>query len=526
LSTKKITQYFSKVSFAILICRIFGYLRDMFVAKFFGAGLYADAFYAAYRIPNLFRRLLGEGALSASFVPVFTEYLTTRGNHLKSKKETQDLLDVVFTTLFLILSSLAILGILFAPEITKIVAWGFEISPKKLELTITLVRIMFPYLLLICLAALLLGTLNALHIFFLPALSPLNLDFAEIIYILLIAGYLVSPIKGLAVAVVIGGLGQFAFQLPLLFKHGWHLRFKINFRHPGLRKILCLMLPAMIGFSVEQINSFVDTLCGSFLKEGSVTALYYSNRLMQLPLALFGIAMATVSLPLMSKSVSEKNFVELKETLSLSLRTVFFIIIPASVGLMILAQPIVRLLFERGAFTAEATKLTSQALFYYALGTFAYAGTKIVAVVFYSLQDTKTPLKIAILALSLNIVLNLYLMVPLGVGGLALATAISSTVNLTVLLVILRLRIGKLGLRRIIETTKRTLLATAVMGTVCYLLAYHLFQWSTFLSVIIPCTIGVIVYFLIAHFLKIEESKPLLAVLQKEEEVITSIGES
>lgn len=492
----------------------------MFVANFFGAGLYADAFYAAYRIPNLFRRLLGEGALFASFVPVFTEHL-----HTKSKKETQNLLNAVFTTLFIILSLLTILGIIFAPEITRIVAWGFETNPKKLELTVNLVRIMFPYLLLICLAALLLGALNALHIFFLPALSPLNLDFAEIVYILFIAGYLVSPIKGLAVAVVIGGLGQFAFQLPLLFKHGWHLRFKINFRHPGVKKIFLLMLPAMIGFSVEQINSLIDTLCSSFLREGSVTALYYSNRLMQLPLALFGIAMATVSLPLMSKSVSEKNFVELKETLSLSLRTVFFIIIPASAGLMILAEPIVRLLFQRGAFDLEATKLTSQALFYYALGIFAYAGTKIVAAVFYSLQDTKTPLKVAVLALSLNVVLNLILMIPMGVGGLALATAISSTVNLAILLIILRLRIGKLGLRKIIETVKRVLLATAGMGAACYFLAYYIFQWSTFLSVTVAITIGTIIYFLFAHFLKIEESKPLLAILQKEEVASTSIAE-
>lgn len=512
MTSKKITKYFSRVSFAILICRIFGYIRDMFVAKFFGAGLFADAFYAAYRIPNLFRRLLGEGALSASFIPVFTEYLTQ-----KTKKEAEELFNAVFTTLFLLLSTLTILGIIFAPELTRIVAWGFEINPQKLELTITLVRIMFPYLLLICLAALLLGTLNALHIFFLPSLSPLTLDFAEIVYILIIAGYLASPVKGLAVAVVIGGLGQFAFQLPILFKNGWRLRFKIDFRHPGLRRILFLMLPAMIGFSVEQINSFIDTLCGSFLKEGSVTALYYSNRLMQLPLALFGIAMAMVSLPLMSKSASEKNIGELKETLSQSLRTIFFIIIPASIGLMVLAEPIVRLLFERGAFNAEATKLTSRALFYYALGTFAYAGTKIVAAAFYSLQDTRTPLATAAIALSLNVALNLILMVYMGVGGLALATAISSMVNLTTLLVILRLRLGRLGLKRMFKTVGQTLLASAGMGVVCYLLAYRIFYRSNFFAVSISITVGVILYFFLAHLLKIEERKPLLAVLQKEE---------
>lgn len=509
---KKINKYFGKVSFAILICRIFGYLRDMFIANFFGAGMYADAFYAAYRIPNLFRRLLGEGALSASFVPVFTEHLTT-----KSKEETQNFLNAVFTALFLLLSVITVLGMIFAAEITKIIAWGFEGSPKKLELTITLVRMMFPYLLFVCLAALLLGTLNTLRVFFLPALSPLYLDFAEILYIVFIAGYFASPVKGLAVAVVFGGFGQFAYQLPLLFKQGWRLGFRIDFRHPGVRKIFFLMLPVMIGFSVEQINSFVDTLCASFLKSGSVTALYYSNRLVQLPLALFGIAMATVSLPLMSKSASEKNLPELKETFSLSLRTVFFVIIPSSVGLMVLAQPIVRLLFQRGAFTAEATKLTSQALFYYALGIFAYAGAKITASVFYSFQDTKTPLKVAFLSLSLNLVLNLILMVPLGIGGLALATAISSTVNFILLLILLRLRIGKLGLRKTIETTKRILFATGLMAIVCYFLSYHLFQWSKLLSVAIPIIASAVIYFSLAHLFKIEESKWLLTVLQKEE---------
>lgn len=509
-----IAKHTGSVSFATSISRILGYIRDMLIAQVFGAGFAADAFYAAYRIPNLLRRLLGEGALSASYIPVFTEYLT-----LQKKEETQKFLNAVFTTFFLILTLLTILGIIFAPQITTLFAWGFQVTPDKLELTISLTRIMFPYLLFICLAALLLGTLNSLHVFLIPSLAPANLSIAEIFFVLVVYAYFhpLNPIKGLAVAVLVGGLLQFLFQLPALFKRGWKLRWHFDLTHPGLRRIGLLMLPAMLGFSVEQINAFVDTICASFLREGSITALYYSNRLMQLPLAIFGIAIATVSLPLMSKSATEKNISELKETLSLSLRMMVFIIFPAMIGLMILSVPIIRLLFERGKFNSLATHSTANALFYYSLGLFAYSGVKIVASAFYSLKDTKTPVKIAVLCMSLNVVLNLLLMGPMGVGGLALATAISSIVNLTFLTIFLRKRIGTLGLTRIFKTLQQTVFACLLMGIICYYLAYHIFRDSKFFSVIMPITSGTIVYFFLAYIMKIEESKPLWAFLRREE---------
>jgi len=514
MRTKTIVKYVSSVSFATLISRILGYIRDMLVAQVFGAGFVADAFYAAYRIPNLFRRVLGEGALSASYVPVFTDYLT-----LEKREETQKFLNTVFTVFFLLLSFLAILGIIFAPQITTLFAWGFQVTPNKLQLTISLTRIMFPYLLFICLAALLLGTLNSLHIFLIPALAPINLSIAEIFFIFVVYTYFhpANPIQGLAVAVLIGGLLQFLFQLPALLNRGWKLRWHLDLTHPGVRRIGLLMLPAMFGFSVEQINTFVDTICASFLREGSITALYYSNRLMQLPLAIFGIAIATVSLPLMSKSASVKNITELKETLSLSLRTMIFVICPAMVGLMTLTVPIIRLLFERGKFDTVATYLTADALFYYSLGLIAYSGVKIVAAAFYSLKDTKTPVKIAGICISLNVMLNLLLMGPLGVGGLALATAISSTVNLVSLTILLRRRIGHLGLRKILKTVEQVVTVSAAMGLLCYFLGYYVFNHSKFLSVSIPMLVGIIFYFSSAYFLKIEEAKPLWSFLQREE---------
>jgi len=238
---------------------------------------------------------------------------------------------------------------------------------------------------------------------------------------------------------------------------------------------------------------------------------------MQLPLAIFGIAIATVSLPLMSKSASVKNITELKETLSLSLRTMIFVICPAMVGLMTLTVPIIRLLFERGKFDTVATYLTADALFYYSLGLIAYSGVKIVAAAFYSLKDTKTPVKIAGICISLNVMLNLLLMGPLGVGGLALATAISSTVNLVSLTILLRRRIGHLGLRKILKTVEQVVTVSAAMGLLCYFLGYYVFNHSKFLSVSIPMLVGIIFYFSSAYFLKIEEAKPLWSFLQREE---------
>lgn len=293
--SNKLTRYVGSVTVATTISRIFGYIRDMFIAQLFGAGIVADAFYAAYRIPNLLRRLLGEGSMSASFVPVFTEYVDT-----KSKEETQELLNVVFTTLLTILGVITVLGIIFARPITFIITNGFASTPEKMNLTVTLTRIMFPYLILTCMAALTLGVLNSNRSFFLPALSPIALSISEIIYVLLVSSFFITleaKVKWLAIFILIGGLGQYIPQQIGVLRLKYKIGFKYSFKHEGFRKIFTLMLPVMIGFSVDQINAFVDMICASFLAHGSMTVLYYSNRLMQFPLAIFGIAVSTVALP-------------------------------------------------------------------------------------------------------------------------------------------------------------------------------------------------------------------------------------
>ena len=537
----KITRSVAGVSASTLASRILGYVRDMLIANFFGAGLVADAFFIAYRIPNLLRRLLGEGALSASFIPVFTEYLTT-----KPKEEAQRLVRISGLLLLSVLSILTILGVIFSPIIVRVVAPGFVKNPEKLALTITLTRILFPFMMAIGMAALALGILNSLHRFIIPALAPSLLSISEISFILFICPLMERPIIGLVFGVLVGGFAQFFFQVPSLVRRGFVIpagksysnpRLKLmdyphNFlrnsivlwkrwtsilNHPGVKRIGLLMLPATLGLSVSQVNTFVDTICATLLREGSVTALYYANRLMQLPLALFGTAIATVALPMMSRSVAATNMEELKDTLSLSLRMIMFTIIPASLGLIILGSPIISLLFERGRFTSQATQATSWALLFYSTGIVAYAGVKVVASAFYSMQDTRTPVRIASIAMVANIVLNLILMRILDVGGLAFATAIASFINLLILLYYLRKRIGRLGGKRVMFSLTKIILASLAMATACIYSSRLLGQISKLIQVAGTILICVIIYILVAHLLRCEEIRYVWKIIARKE---------
>lgn len=537
----KITRSVAGVSASTLASRILGYLRDMLIANFFGAGFVADAFFVAYRIPNLLRQLLGEGALSASFIPVFTEYLTT-----KPKEEAQRLARISGLLLLILLSILTILGIIFSPIIVRLIAPGFIRNPEKLSLTITLTRILFPFMIAIGLAALALGILNSLHRFIIPALAPCLLSISEIFFILFICPLMERPIIGLALGVAAGGFAQFFFQLPSIVKEGfvipagrsysnlylkpisyaknllknWDVlwkRWTSTLNHPGVKKIGLLMLPATLGLSVTQVNTFVDTICASVLREGSVTALYYANRIMQLPLALFGTAIATVALPMMSRSVAATNMQELKDTLSLALRMILFTIVPASLGLIILGKPIISLLFERGRFTSQATQATSWALLFYSTGIVAYAGVKVVASAFYSMQDTRTPVRIASIAMVANIVLNLILMRILDVGGLALATAIASFMNLLILLFYLRKRIGRLGGKRVLLSLAKILLASSAMAIACIYSSRLLGQINKLIQVAGTILICVTIYILVTHLLRCEEIKYVWKIITRKE---------
>lgn len=475
---------------ATLLSRILGYLRDTMVAAFFGAGPAADAFYTAFRISNLFRRLLGEGALSASFVPVFSEY-----TQKKTQEETQQFLNTMFTTLLVVLSVITILGVIFAPELTRIVARGFEPGTERFELTVMLTRYMFPFMLFICLAALITGVLNAFHSFFLPALAPSCLSIAEMLYIgtlwaLHIKGH--DAVVGLAISVTVGGFSQFFIHIPALLERGFSLGLRWEPRHEGVQRVGKLILPATVGVAADQLNAFVDTMMATFLSVGSVTALYYSNRVMQLPLALFGIALSQVALPTMSAAFARGAMNEVKETLNFALRLTLFMILPATVGLLVLGHPIVQVLFQYGKFSNEASWLTAWALAAFSFGLFAYAAVKILAAAFYAQQTTRVPVIIASGCVALNIVLNITALLARsslsashpewtealngrwGVAALAMATSLASWVNAGVLFYLLRKRIGLLGGTRILRTMLKS--ATGCLAMAAF--AWGFMRWD------------------------------------------------
>jgi len=460
------------VGMATMLSRIFGFIRDMVVAAFFGAGFATDAFFVAFRIPNLLRRLLGEGSLTVAFVPVFTEYLTN-----KSKEEAIELANVVFTILSIILVIVSLIGVLLSPLIVWIMAPGFSNLPYQFELAVFLNRIMFPYIFFISLVALCMGILNSLRHFAAPALSPVILNICMIIATLLLYRCFTEPIVALAIGVMAGGILQLAMQWPFLIKMGVRLKPNFNFRHPGLRQMGRLLVPTLIGSAVYQLNIFFGTILASLLPKGSVSYLYYADRVVELPLGVFAIAVGTATLPSLSEQVSKGSFDELRKTLSFSLRLILFITIPATVALIMLRVPILSVLFQRGAFSASSAMLTAQALFYYALGLWAFSVIRVIDAAFFALQDRKSPLKAAFVALFVNIAMSVILMFPLKHGGLALATSLASAVNVFMLSVILWKKIGPFLDHEFYQSLNKVLISSAVMATAIYTVGFFI-RWN------------------------------------------------
>ncbi|MDL1975836.1 MAG: murein biosynthesis integral membrane protein MurJ [Deltaproteobacteria bacterium] len=456
---KELTRAAGVVGGATLLSRILGFIRDMVIASFFGAGLSADAFFVAFRIPNLLRRLFAEGSLTVAFIPVFTEYLAGRG-----RKDALELAGSVFHLLSLILTAVTLLGILFAPLIVRVMAPGFALSAEKYEITVLLTRIMFPYIFFIGLVALSMGILNALGHFAAPALAPVFLNLAMIVSIFTLSSVFEKPVVALAIGVLIGGALQLALQIPFLLRKGFHFWKKAPWRHPAIRRIGLLMMPAVLGSAVYQVNILVGTLLASLLAEGSISYLYYADRLVQFPLGVFAIAVGTAVLPSLSRQAAADDMDAMQDTFAYALRFVFFITIPAMIGLIVLRVPIIELLFKRGAFDAETTRLTADALLYYALGLWAFSGVRVVVSTFYALQDTKTPVKVACLSMLANIGLSLLLMGPMRHGGLALATSLSSMLNLILLVWFLRKRLGRIGAGSILKSAAISSAASVLMG--------------------------------------------------------------
>jgi len=511
----EVTRAAGIVSGATLLSRIFGFLRDMVIAGFFGAGMSADAFFVAFRIPNLLRRLFAEGSLTVAFIPVYTDYLQNDGEAAAFQMARS-----AFRLISLILALAAVVGILLAPLIVRIMAPGFIVSPEKLSLTVSLTRYMFPYIFFIGLVALCMGILNAMGHFAAPALAPVFLNLSIIVVVLLVSPHLHNPVYGLAIGVLLGGVLQLALQIPFLIKSGVFFWKAAGLLHPGLKRVGILMLPAVFGAAVYQINILVGTLLASLLPQGTVSYLYYADRLVQFPLGIFAIAAATAVLPSFSKYAAKQDKTALNDTFGYAMRLVSFITIPAMVGMIILREPIIELLFQRGAFDAATTILTAQALLYYGLGLWAFSAVRIVVSLYYALQDTRTPVKMAAISIGVNIILGATLMWPMKHGGLALATSLASMLNLALLIKALRNKVGLLKWHSILRSLIKIVFCATFMGVVVLAAARGILPTGPasvqqlFIGVCISILLGIGTYSGCAFLVKCPEMRELIHMLK------------
>ena len=408
-----------------MLSRVLGLIRDVTIAALFGAGSGADAFFIAFRIPNFLRRLFAEGAFNQAFVPVLSEYATTR-----SREETRALLNATAGSLGVVLLAITVVAILAAPWLVWVFAPGFKDDGQgKLAMTADMLRLTFPYLMLISLTAFSGSILNSWNRFAVPAFTPVLLNVSMIGAAFLLSPHLSVPIMALAWGVLIAGIAQLMFQVPFLLRLGLLPVPKPDFRHPGVRRVLRLMGPALFGVSVSQINLLLDTVLASLLAAGSVSWLYYSDRLVELPLGVFGIAIATVILPALSRKHASQDPEHFSKMLDWGLRAVLLIGLPATLALLLLAEPLLIALFHYGAMTDHDVVMAARSLRAYSLGLLAFMLIKVLAPGFYARQDTKTPVKIGVVAMVANMVFNLALIMPLAHAGLALATAMSAYLN-------------------------------------------------------------------------------------------------
>jgi putative peptidoglycan lipid II flippase len=476
------------ISLATMASRILGVAREIVLARYFGASAdpSMDAFNVAFRVPNLVRDLFAEGAMTAAFVPTFTRTLGTQG-----REAAWRLGNLVINALLVVTAALVVIGIVFAEPITRFIAsgevvdgalrlLGFDVPhasgflavPGKLELTTELTRIMMPFLSTIAIAVAVMGMLNSLHRFFLPALSPAMFNVATIVcafaLVPLMPAFGLPEIAAIAIATILGGVGQIAVQWPSLRREGFRYRPILDFRDPALREILRLMGPGTLGLAAVQINVLVNTSLASTQEQGAVSWLQYAFRLMYLPIGLFGVSIATAALPSISQQAADTDKSAMRATISSGLRMMLMLNVPATVGLIVLAYPIVELLLEYKKFLPADTAATAAALIYYAPGLIGYSAVKIASPSFYALNDSRTPVVVSVASVALNLVLNLVLVGTMGYRGLALGTAIAAMFNAVVLLALLARRIHGLDARRLTIALVKIAAASIVMGAAAY----------------------------------------------------------
>lgn len=508
----EIVRNLSVVSFFTLISRILGLLRDICIAYFFGAGVATDAFFVAFRIPNLFRRLFGEGGLSASFIPVYSGSLVKKG-----ARDSQDLLMTVFTVLFFVLLFLSVIGVLFSFVFVVITAPGFLNKPVQFHLTLFLTRAMFPYIFLIGLAAFFAGVLNVHGSYAPGAMYPIILNIAVIISAIFLRPFFHEGIYALAVGVMAGGILQVLSQLYYIKRKNIKLGLRFNLKNSDVKTVFRLLVPSLLGMAVIQLNLLFDTLLASFLPSGSISYLYYGDRLYQFPLGVFAIALQTVIFPALSVSFAREDVKEVNSAFNFSTSLMFFIIVPSSVGLILLRNHLVRLIYMHGVFNLADAQKTASVLLFFVIGLWASALLRTVIPVFYSMKDTKTPVNAAVYSLILNIILAVILMQIMGVGGLALASSISLIFNYLFLLRRLYLkRVISLG-RGFFKSFVRTMIASIVMGIFVGFTIIILggLNYGSLIIVSVALIVGALSYLFTSFALKNESFYTIRQVLSK-----------
>ncbi len=507
------------VGIAVMCSRILGLIREQVFAGMFGAGTAYDAFVVAFRIPNLLRDLFGEGALSAAFVTVFSDYDTN-----KTQKQTWQLASNVLVFFAIALSLITLAGIYLAGPIVSLLAHGFDKVPGKSELTVKLTMIMMPFLVFISLSAVIMGILNTKGRFFVPAMASSFFNLGSILggvgLALLLPRYGQPPIVGMAIGTLIGGVLQLCMQFPTLMKTGFSFKPLLRLSDPGLRRILRLMIPATIGLSATQINLFINTNFASSCAEGSVSWLQYAFRLVQLPIGVFGVAFSIAAMPVLARHAAKADIQGMRETLVSSLTMVFCLTIPASAGLILLSEPIIRLIYERGAFTAATTIATSHALVLYAIGLFAYSANKIIVPVFYALDDTKYPVIGSFLTVLANVLIIKATISAFQYKAIALTVSCTMILNFLFLSVVLYRKLNGYSILYLGKGIIKICIATVVMSLLLVMLRTYFNPWlngslsqktvSLFSLIAAAC----LVYSVTLYFLKLHELTDIIHKLK------------
>ncbi|MDD2401384.1 MAG: murein biosynthesis integral membrane protein MurJ [Clostridia bacterium] len=490
---------------AMVFSRIIGYVRDVVIYSSFGQNNLTDAYNAAFSIPDFLYFLLVGGALSSAFIPVFSSYIAT-----EKEEEGWKVASIIFNIVIILMLIGSTIGIIFAPTLIRILVPGF--TPENIILTVKMTRIMFIQALFMALSGISIGILNSYHHFLSPAIGGIVYNLG-----IIVVGSILSPyigIMGFSVGVVIGAVLSFAVQIPVLLKIGLRYKPVIDLQHPGVRKIGVLVLPVLIGLSVTQFNLFVNQNLGSNLPEGMISALRAAQRIMQLPIGIFAVSIAVATFPTLTGYAARKEKEEFKKTMSLGIRTIIFVTLPAAVGLIALRVPIVRLLFQQRQFTIEDTQATAYALLFYCFGLIAYSSIQLLNRIFYSLQDTIMPVVIGVVTIVVNIILNLTLIKPLGHGGLALAYSLAGFVNMVALLCILRRKIGSIDGRKMLASFVKTLGISLIMGVVTYETAQFMetivdvgTKMGQVIQVGVSVPVGILVFGALVMLFKMEEGE-------------------